>query len=158
MLIESLMDIQKIRIIFPEAEKLNPLKNPDAWAAVLDKQGKRLGHIAVTTPYADHITGFGGPVPLMIGIDLSEKIVGVIILSHSETPGFVKNFEKQGFLTAFQGIQWKDAGNRSWDTVSGATMTSKAVIESLLFRLDQLKGLPSSEKPVTQEKKTLKTF
>lgn len=80
-------------------------------------------------------TGFGGPVGLMVGINLSnDKIVAVRVTTHAETPGigsrakddpatFVDQFSQMGLDTKFA---VKDAGG-DIDAISGATVTSKGL-------------------------------
>jgi len=79
-------------------------------------------------------TGFGGPVGLMVGINLeTDKIIDVRVTTHSETPGigsrakddlsFVSQFSGLGFDTNF--ALKTDGG--SIDAMSGATVTSKGL-------------------------------
>lgn len=79
-------------------------------------------------------TGFGGPVGLMVGIQLdNDSIVDVRVTTHAETPGigsrakddlsFVSQFTGLGMDTNFA---LKSEGGEI-DAMSGATVTSKAV-------------------------------
>jgi len=79
-------------------------------------------------------TGFGGPIGLMVGINLdTDKIVDVRVTTHSETPGigtrakddlsFVAQFAGQGMDVDFA---LKGDGGII-DAMSGATVTSKGV-------------------------------
>jgi electron transport complex protein RnfG len=79
-------------------------------------------------------TGFGGPVGLMVGINLdTDQIINVRVTTHSETPGigsrakddlsFVGQFSGQGMDTNFA---LKGDGG-TIDAMSGATVTSKGV-------------------------------
>ncbi|MGD9900049.1 MAG: FMN-binding protein [Calditrichaceae bacterium] len=78
--------------------------------------------------------GYGGNIVLMLGIDLnSEKLLGVEIISHSETPGVGSQIEKSSFkkqwnnLSAVNPINLKSAGGQV-DGISGATYSSSAMI------------------------------
>jgi len=79
-------------------------------------------------------TGFGGPVGLMMGINLdTDKIIEVRVTTHSETPGigsrakdnleFVSQFSGLGMDTTFA----IKSDNGDIDAMSGATVTSKGV-------------------------------
>jgi len=78
--------------------------------------------------------GFGGDIGVMVGVDLKEdKIVGVGVTTHSETPGvgskaksdptFVNQFKDQPLTGTFQ---VKTDGGQI-DAISGATVTSRGV-------------------------------
>ncbi|MCK5203593.1 MAG: RnfABCDGE type electron transport complex subunit G [Desulfobacterales bacterium] len=78
--------------------------------------------------------GYGGEVGLMVGIDVKEdKLVGVGVTTHAETPGmgaraqtdpsFVAQFEDLSLEDPFKVTQ--DGG--SINALSGATLTSRAV-------------------------------
>jgi electron transport complex protein RnfG len=78
--------------------------------------------------------GYGGEVGLMVGIDVKEdKLVGVGVTTHAETPGmgaraqtdpsFVAQFEDLSLEDPFKVTQ--DGGNIN--ALSGATLTSRAV-------------------------------
>ena len=78
--------------------------------------------------------GYGGDVGLMVGIDVNkDKLVGVGVTTHSETPGmgaraetdpdFVAQFGGLGLDKPFKVTQ--DGGNIN--ALSGATLTSRAV-------------------------------
>lgn len=82
--------------------------------------------------------GFGGPVGIVVGVDLeTDKIVGVRVTTHSETPGvgsraksdpaFVSQFADQ----TLEGIFKVKADGGQVDAIGGATITSKAVSAGL---------------------------
>jgi len=82
--------------------------------------------------------GFGGDIGLMVGVDPNtDKIVGVGVTTHSETPGvgsraktdpdFVAQFKGQPIMETFK--VKADGGNV--DALSGATVTSRGVSSGL---------------------------
>ena len=83
--------------------------------------------------YCMNITckGFGGDIQLIVGIDLDGEVVGVQLVSHSETPGIgAAAISEDGvFLPLFMGASASDIDNIS--TVSGATISSKAVADGV---------------------------
>ncbi|MGD9412911.1 MAG: RnfABCDGE type electron transport complex subunit G [Desulfobacterales bacterium] len=78
--------------------------------------------------------GYGGDVGLMVGIDTKEdKIVGVGVTTHGETPGMGARAKTDPSFTAqFKGLPLKDplkvtGDGGSINAISGATITSRAV-------------------------------
>lgn len=79
-------------------------------------------------------TGFGGPVGLMVGVNLdTDKIIDVRVTTHAETPGIgSKAKDDLGFVSQFKGLgmdlNFNLKGNGGViDAISGATVTSNAV-------------------------------
>ncbi len=78
--------------------------------------------------------GYGGDVGLMVGIDVNEdKLIGVGVTTHSETPGMGARAETDpSFAAQFKGLTLKDPLKVTQDggtinAISGATLTSRAV-------------------------------
>jgi len=85
--------------------------------------------------------GYSGEIKTLVGIDHEDKILGVRVIAHKETPGlgdyieidksqWIKNFDLKS-LDKISEKQWavkKDGGD--FDYVSGATITPRAVIKS----------------------------
>jgi Na+-translocating ferredoxin:NAD+ oxidoreductase subunit G len=79
--------------------------------------------------------GYGGDIVIMIGLDLNtDRILGVEIVSHSETPGLGAQVEKPAFrkqwtgLDLDQSIALRGSGGQV-DAISGATFSSAAMID-----------------------------
>jgi electron transport complex protein RnfG len=82
--------------------------------------------------------GFGGDVGIVVGVDLDDdKILGVRVTTHSETPGvgaraqtdttFVSQFKGQTLKGSFK----VKADGGQVDAIGGATITSRAVSSAL---------------------------
>lgn len=78
--------------------------------------------------------GYGGDVGLMVGIDVNEdKLIGVGVTTHSETPGMGARAETDPtFVSQFKGQSLKEPLKVTQDggtinAISGATLTSRAV-------------------------------
>jgi electron transport complex protein RnfG len=78
--------------------------------------------------------GYGGDVGLMVAISIKEdKIIGVGVTTHSETPGMgARAKDDPAFATAFKGLSAAEAVKVTSDggkiaALSGATITSRAV-------------------------------
>ena len=79
-------------------------------------------------------SGFGGDVSLMVGYRADGSILGVQIVSHSETPGLGAKVEEEAHLSQYNGKSGelaldKDGGDV--DAISGATISSRAVLEGV---------------------------
>lgn len=101
----------------------------------------RAGHITAVAFQAVG-EGYGGPIHLMLGIARDGTILGVRVISHSETPGLGDRIElsKTHWILGFNGLslantpapQWhvkKDGGR--FDQFSGATITPRAVVKAV---------------------------
>ena len=78
--------------------------------------------------------GYGGDVGLMVGIDVKDdKIIGVGVTTHAETPGMgAKAKTDPSFVAQYQDLAVKDPIKVTKDggtinAISGATLTSRAV-------------------------------
>lgn len=87
-------------------------------------------------------SGYGGDIVLVMGVDRTGEILGVRVVSHSETPGLGDKIDprKTSWLDAFKSLslantaaaKWavkKDGG--SFDQFSGATITPRAVVKAV---------------------------
>lgn len=89
--------------------------------------------------------GFGGTITMMVGVSVDAKVLGVQIVSHSETPGLgAKAATDSAFRDSFIGLgAWvqvsKDGGEA--DTLTGATITSRAVADGVSIALVAVKNL-----------------
>ena len=79
--------------------------------------------------------GFGGAIEMMVGVDNAGSVSGISIIKHAETPSLgavaaAKGAAGENFRESFTGLSGevavsKDGGEA--DTISGATITSRAV-------------------------------
>lgn len=85
------------------------------------------------------VTGFGGPLTVLVGVDTSGIIRATKVLSHSETPGLGAKCENDvAFLSQFEGFdpaagllmvsKDKDENGKSGsiDAITASTITSRA--------------------------------
>ncbi len=93
--------------------------------------------------------GFGGGIDMMVGVDLEGNVVKITIISHAETPSLgavaaADSSAGETFRDSFVGLSGtvtvsKEGGEA--DTISGATITSKAVAEGVTAALECVKNL-----------------
>lgn len=89
--------------------------------------------------------GYGGEIVITVGIDSNGKITGVKIGQNSETPGLGSKAAEEPFISQFFNITPKEPfkvvkGVKSKDeeinAISGATITSKAVVGAVQAAVD----------------------
>lgn len=87
--------------------------------------------------------GYNAPISLLIGIEIATgEITGVRVIGHRETPGLgdLIDIEKSDWILAFDGKRVDTPPASAWavtkedgqfDSITGATVTSRAVIEAV---------------------------
>jgi electron transport complex protein RnfG len=91
-------------------------------------------YVVNTTTLTQDVEGYNGPVPIKLYIK-KNKIEKVEILKNQETPKYMAQVKK-AMLNAWDGLTVKDAKSKQVDAVTGATFTSKALIENVQRGLD----------------------
>ena len=98
--------------------------------ALRSRSGERVGVVISTAAY-DRTAGYAGPIPMRIWLDSRMVVRSIVLLPNNETPSFIKRLMKSGFLDNWIGKSAAQIRERHVDTVSGATMSSRAVILSI---------------------------
>ncbi|MEH6642334.1 MULTISPECIES: electron transport complex subunit RsxG [Halomonadaceae] len=120
------------------------LPNPEALGLKSDSQGWWVSdseNSAVILPVLTR-QGYNGEIRLLIGIDEQQRISGVRVTQHQETPGLGDDIERSrsDWITRFNGLglaslppeDWavaKDGGH--FDAFTGATITPRAVVNAV---------------------------
>lgn len=131
-------ELEAVDAVLPRSEKLpvkeiKKVKWKDSEIKVYEaKVDSQLTGTAV----AIEEKGFGGIIKVMMGVDPGEKISGVEIVSHKETPGLGAKVEMEEFRKQFTGKSLeskltikKDGGEV--DQITGASISSKAVTRAI---------------------------
>ena len=87
-----------------------------------------------TTTLGKDVQGFLGATPVKIYIQ-KNKVVKIEALKNQETPKYFLKVKKN-LLDKWNGVKIKDAKKMKVDAVTGATYSSKAVIENVQLGLD----------------------
>ena len=83
--------------------------------------------------------GFGGAITMMVGVSAEGKVLGISLISHAETPGLgavsaANNDKGAAFRDQFRdlinGITI-GSGDNQIDALSGATITSQAIVDGV---------------------------
>jgi len=102
-------------------------------------------------------TGYGGPIKVIVGVDLNGGILGVEIIENRETPGFFRLVDSTGFVDQFIAKRFDStlAINVDIDGISGATLSAEGIAASIrqAVRIIASDGL---ESPLPAEKRQIK--
>lgn len=97
--------------------------------------------------------GYSGEIDLLVGIDEQQRISGVRVTYHQETPGLGDKIERQrsDWITRFNGLSLDELPANAWavkkeggqfDGFTGATITPRAVIEAVHNALEYAANTP----------------
>ncbi len=144
------------KLVLPEAawfEELDELQYPPEWEGgtvykAWDQEGE--GRSVIGYVFETSAKGYGGDVKVMTGIAGRgaeyEKITGVAILSHGETPGLGANAEKEEFRDQYQQappkngieiVKYQTPAEGQIEAMTGATITSTAVTNAVNQAIEQ---------------------
>ena len=89
-----------------------------------------------STGLAPGVTGFGGPVPVLV--EVKDGVVAGVSpkLPNDETPGFFKRLEEAGLWKAWDGLPVEVAATARVDAVTSATYSSEAAIANVRAALE----------------------
>ena len=128
--------LDAVRILFPMASRTEPVGG--SVFRVLAESDREIGTLLRSSPAAENIVGYQGPTDGLIGFDADGKVIGVAVgdsFDNQPYVGYVRGDEY--FRNLFNGRYLKaladfDLLENEVEGVSGATMTSMAVAESIV--------------------------
>jgi electron transport complex protein RnfG len=91
--------------------------------------------------------GYRGPIELLVAIGRDDRLIGVQVIRHNETPGLGDAFESRDvhWLDHFRGRSLTDPPTQRWtvrrdggdfDAFTGATITPRAIVKAVRNALD----------------------
>ena len=79
--------------------------------------------------------GYGGDIDILVGLEDENTLKGISIISQVETPGLGNRITESYFTDQFAGLSAEEVAQRrdggQVDTITGATMSSSAVIKAV---------------------------
>ena len=75
--------------------------------------------------------GFGGDISMTVGFEADGKILGVSIVSLSETPGLGSRVQEAAYLDQYRGQSGTLTLGEDVDAIAGATVSSRAVLDGV---------------------------
>lgn len=123
------------RSALPGADSFEQLPLPDGatvdWCYAGMQNGEIIGYVCQAT-----VQGFGGPLEVIAGVDLAQKITGVTIggSAFAETAGLGAKAKEPAFSDQFAGKQapltvvkaGEESSKQTVDAITSATITSRA--------------------------------
>lgn len=97
-----------------------------------------------TTSTGRDIMGYAGPVPIEVTI-VRGRIASIVPLDNDETPGFFRKVTDAGLTHRWDGLDVNTALQLKVDGVSGATYSSRALIDNVHLALNQYLDRPHKE-------------
>ncbi len=138
---ESPVTAAEVVSLLPAAASLRPDDSARDGLFVLDRAGRELGYIVRTQPACRDILGYAGTTDALVVLDRDWKILGLKIHSSEDTDTYVRDLTlDRRFLKKWNGLTWDAAADLDLkaagiEGVSGATMTSMAIAQSVKARL-----------------------
>ena len=127
--------------LLPEAFKLRPDDSARDGLFVLDRAGRELGYVVRTQPACRDIIGYAGTTDAIVVLDRDWKILGLKIHASEDTASYLNDITlDRRFLKKWNGLTWDVAAGLDLkaagiEGVSGSTMTSMAIAQSVKARL-----------------------
>ena len=133
------LDTEVAKKIFAAAESFKKIGD-ECFYDIFDKNSENIGRVLYTKPDENSIDGFGGSLRVVVGIDKTGKIAGVELGENYESVGFIERVRNEGFFKKWNGLSVADAAKAEVDTVSGATMSTRAIKSMVALNLSKYSG------------------
>ncbi|MFO7710490.1 MAG: FMN-binding protein [Candidatus Woesearchaeota archaeon] len=122
----------QVHLIFEKAQRtaLKPYYEDgvlvDEYYIIYDRFDQKIGYVVL-----QDVQGYQSEIKLFIALDRDKEIKAVRILQHEETPGIGSQVAEDSFLDQF-------SNKEQVDTITGATISSKAVIKGVSEALENV--------------------
>ncbi len=128
--------LEEVRQILPATSSLVASSDNQSELLAADPEGKPLGTVTQTSPAGDSAIGFSGSTNLLVVWDKDHKVSSVSIRSSGDTIDHVDAIlEKPAFFEQFVGKTRQElAQSKNLEAVSGATLTSLAIMDAISLR------------------------
>lgn len=142
-------EIQKTNVtreaVLPQADEFEPVESidkeeyPDVDEVFTGKTGDSLvGYTVLVSPY-----GYKGDIVMTLGVNADGSVNALSVVSQGETAGLGSRVAEEPFLSQFPGIAADpQTVSDDVDTITGATVSSKAVLngvgQALTYLRDEL--------------------
>jgi len=114
------------------------IKEEVAYYRALDKNGKFIG-----VCFKESGKGYSSTIETMVGMTRSGVITAIKILSQNETPSLGSQVAQASFTGRFNNKKIQDLNEVQ--AITGATISSKAVMDSVKKRAEEIQALIKNE-------------
>ena len=138
--------VSEIVSLLPAAVTLRPDSSERDGLFVLDRDEREIGYVVRTQPHCRDIIGYCGVTDALVVLDPNWKILGIKVHASDDTKEHVGDVvTDRRFLKKWNGMSWDTAADLNLkqagiEGVSGATMTSMAIAQSVKARLQLSRG------------------
>lgn len=112
-------------------------KQPGIWELIRNDSISN-GMVISSSFFSGNIKGYGGSIPILIFLDSNRRIQKVVLLENNENPDFISDVVNSPVLRSWKGKTVNEALNLKVDAISGATISSQAIIKSIKLSLNGL--------------------
>jgi electron transport complex protein RnfG len=133
---ERLAFLEALENFYPALDVFEDVNiNGRAYYVISDASGNLLGVLG-----KGKASGYGGPILFDLAADTAGDIIGFRISKQTETPGIGDVIYNEEFYGQFMGKNYADpiAIGVDVDTISGATVTTKPVLEDIRKIMDEI--------------------
>ncbi len=129
--------LETVRLVDPAACAVEPVSAPVRCSRVFEPdcalKRKVAGFAFLTTDLAPGVSGYGGPIRILVWTDASGVIRKLKTLEHRETPEYAYLIETEDWTRRFAGLgpESRIRPGGDVDGVTGATVTSAAYCEAV---------------------------
>ena len=122
---------EAFQVVMPQADEFREQDAGARWEAL--RGGKPVGTVMIISTQ-----GYSGPIAMALGIDGDDRLAGLRVLSHTETPGLGAKITGAAFSGQFAGLapetvklKKDDPANGRIDAITAATISSRAVANAV---------------------------
>lgn len=130
-----------LKEVMPQGEKFIPVKKGEEilYYKVNDKDDKFIG-----VAFKAEGDGYSSDIETMVGMTKDGTITNIKILSQNETPGLGMQVTEPAFLNQFSNKNIKNLNEVQ--AITGATISSTAVIDSVQIKAKEIQKLIQNER------------
>lgn len=146
----SKLNKEQMNLVMPDADNVSKLDfSFDKESVVQEVMEAKGGNEVIGYIIKVNAKGFHGNIGMLVGVSKDEKITGINIVSHSETPGVGSKVEKQDFTNRFKEksitdilkvVKTAPAKENEVEGISGASISSAAVTQGVNNAVDYFKA------------------
>ncbi|MDP3731713.1 MAG: RnfABCDGE type electron transport complex subunit G, partial [Candidatus Omnitrophota bacterium] len=127
--------------VIPQGEYFDPIKKGEdiIYYKVSNKDGKSIG-----VTFKAYARGYSGTIETMVGMTKEGTIMAIKILNQNETPGLGNRIMELPFLSKFANKGISELAGV--EAITGATISSKAVIGSVQEKAKEIQELIKDER------------
>jgi len=116
-----------LKQVLPQADTFERC-DTGIYTGIEGAERRTVGYVAI-----GEAGGYGGPMRVAVGVDLTGNVERIAIVDHRETAAYFQRVLGSGLLEDLQGKRYSDPFqlDRDVDAVTGATMTADAVAQSV---------------------------